>query len=240
MTTLEELINTGTPKIDVWTQRPIPRLTQCIKGNSSWNLPGWLIKFDYDADLISDFKASIDITHREWCPDTKEWWVSDGYEEVIASFFDPTRPSYTLPQKQQEIGCLRCNHTGFIPFIKPDGTTSRFARVFCPECHEDDHEYLPVKPSDIDFACSYAWRSHFEEMATGKPLDSIEPRELEPQSPPEQIIVHRTSSMGKQEYDLLQQTARKLEYLEKKLAEHTEYKRKVPVKSGKTMGIKIE
>ena len=46
--------------------------------------------------------------------------------------------------------------------------------------------------------------------------------------------------MGKQEYDLLQQTARKLEYLEKKLAEHTEYKRKAPVKSGKTMGIKIE
>ena len=65
-------------------------------------------------------------------------------------------------------------------------------------------------------------------------------RELESQSPPEQVIVHRHSDMRKEDWDLLQQTARKLEYLDKKLAEHTEYKRKVPVKSGKTRGIKIE
>ena len=58
--------------------------------------------------------------------------------------------------------------------------------------------------------------------------------------PQELIIIHRHSDMRKEDWDLLQQTARKLEYLDKKLAEHTEYKRKVPVKSGKTRGIKIE
>ncbi len=44
-------------------------------------------------------------------------------------------------------------------------------------------------------------------------------RELETQSPPEQIIVHRHSSMSAQENDILQQTARRTVYLEKKLNE---------------------
>ena len=64
----------------------------------------------------------------------------------------------------------------------------------------------------------------------------LEARQLEPE---EKIVIHRHSSMSKQDWDLLQQTARKLEYLDKKLAEHTEYKRKTPVKSGKR-GMKIE
>ena len=65
-------------------------------------------------------------------------------------------------------------------------------------------------------------------------------RELEQEKPPQVVEhIHRTSDMGKKEFDLLQQTARKLEYLEKKFTEHTEYKRKVPVKSG-GRGIKIE
>ena len=57
-----------------------------------------------------------------------------------------------------------------------------------------------------------------------------------------QVIEHivRHSQMGAKEFDLLQQTALRIVHLEKKLAEHTEYKRKVPVKSGKTKGIKIE
>ena len=44
-------------------------------------------------------------------------------------------------------------------------------------------------------------------------------RELEAQSPPEQVIVHRHSDMSKQDWDLLQQTALKVAYLDKKIAE---------------------
>lgn len=64
----------------------------------------------------------------------------------------------------------------------------------------------------------------------------------EPLEPEHKVVEHivRHSQMGAKEFDLLQQTARKLEYLEKKLTEHIEYKRKVPVKAGKGRGIKIE
>ena len=63
-----------------------------------------------------------------------------------------------------------------------------------------------------------------------------------PEEAKPQVVEHivRHSDMGKQEYDLLQQTALKINHLERKLTEHTEYKRKVPVKSGKSRGIKIE
>ncbi len=56
-----------------------------------------------------------------------------------------------------------------------------------------------------------------------------------------QVVEHivRHSQMGAKEFDLLQQTALKLDHLDKKLTEHLEYKKKPqPVKSsGK--GIKI-
>ena len=41
----------------------------------------------------------------------------------------------------------------------------------------------------------------------------------EPAPPQPQEIIHRLSNMGKAEFDLLQQTARKVDSLEKKLAE---------------------
>lgn len=70
--------------------------------------------------------------------------------------------------------CEKCNNTGLLPFIKPDGSISKFARVFC-ECREADHEYCPTpRPQDIDFACSYDFRSFFEEIANDSPLKPIE------------------------------------------------------------------
>ncbi len=42
-------------------------------------------------------------------------------------------------------------------------------------------------------------------------------RELESQSPPEQVIIHRHSNMGKQEYDMLQQTSGQVKYLQTKV-----------------------
>ncbi len=59
--------------------------------------------------------------------------------------------------------------------------------------------------------------------------------------PKPQMIEHvvRHSQLGPKEFDLLQQTALKLDYLAKKLSSHLEYKKKPqPVKLGKR-GIKI-
>jgi len=47
-----------------------------------------------------------------------------------------------------------------------------------------------------------------------------------PEPPQEQVIVHRHSNMGKQEYDLLQQTALRLTHWEDKLTTHLEPKQK--------------
>lgn len=50
-------------------------------------------------------------------------------------------------------------------------------------------------------------------------------RELEAQTPPEQVIIHRTSDMSKQDSDLLQQTAIKTNYLLRKFNEKKHPKR---------------
>lgn len=68
------------------------------------------------------------------------------------------------------------------------------------------------------------------------------PPELETEEPKPQVqeVIHRHSDMGKQEFDLLQQTALKLEYLNTKLTDHLEFKKKPqPIKS-KSKGIKVE
>ena len=62
-------------------------LTQCIKGGSFDNKPGWLIKFDYDVSLIEKLKKSIHFTGREWRDDSKTWWVSENYEDVLDALF---------------------------------------------------------------------------------------------------------------------------------------------------------
>lgn len=136
------------------------------------------------------------------------------------------------------MNCEKCNHTGLLPFVKPDGSVSRFARIFC-ECHQDDHEYHPrLKTDDWDFPMSYGvYRSLCQYYGWDDPGPD---RPSEPEEPKEQVIIHRHSNMGKKEYDLLQQTALKANHLNKKLTEHLEFKKKPqPVKSGKR-GMKID
>ena len=62
-------------------------LTQCVKSGSTVGRPGWLIKFDYDPDLIEKLKRGIYHTGREWRDDSKEWWVSEDYEDVLNELF---------------------------------------------------------------------------------------------------------------------------------------------------------
>lgn len=65
----------------------VANLTQCIKGGSSDGKPGWLIKFDYDPITIEALKASIHHTAREWHDDTKTWWVSEDFDDVLDRLF---------------------------------------------------------------------------------------------------------------------------------------------------------
>ena len=62
-------------------------LTQCIKGGSAANKPGWLIKFNYNLELVEALKKRVHHTGREWREDSKQWWISEQYEDVLDQLF---------------------------------------------------------------------------------------------------------------------------------------------------------
>jgi len=62
-------------------------LTQCIKAGDSNGRPGWLIRFNYDRDLIEQLKTSVPHTEREWHPDSSEWWISEIYNDSLKGLF---------------------------------------------------------------------------------------------------------------------------------------------------------
>lgn len=136
--------------------------------------------------------------------------------------------------------CSICGGTGLVPskaLGKFSGKPIPNCFTKC-ECQKDEPEhYHPFRPEDFDFPMSYSfYRSLCQQHGWQDPGPD---RPLEPKESQSQVVIHRTSDMGAKEFDLLQQTALKTDYLEKKLTEHLEYKKKPqPVKSGR--GIKIE
>ena len=109
----------------------------------------------------------------------------------------------------------------------------------CPKCNGQGitpkHEYhRRVEPSDFDFPMSWDnYRSLCHEHGWPDPgLNEVAPEEETVPQPQE--IIYRTSNMGKQEFDLLQQTARQVKYLLNKLNEHIDFaKKKTEVKKPK-------
>jgi len=85
----------------------------------------------------------------------------------------------------------------------------------------------------------YAVRSRLEAFKNKIQPYPAYPDEI--QEPKPQVVEHivRHSNMGNKEFDLLQQTALKVSYLDQKLTEHLEYKTKPSVKSS-GRGIQIE
>lgn len=67
--------------------RPTGTLTQCYHGGSRKGGDGWRIKFAYDADLIEELKASVNLMEREWIPASKEWWISTEAEGALKRLF---------------------------------------------------------------------------------------------------------------------------------------------------------
>lgn len=133
--------------------------------------------------------------------------------------------------------CNQCDGSGLIPFRRKDGSVVSNAFIYC-DCRKDEPEhYHQPDTSDFDFPCSSAFRG-YSYIQCGLPDPGYRPPE--PELPKEQVIIHRHSNMGKEEYDLLQQTSLKADWLEKKLLRHLQPKEKSqPAKSGK-LGIKIE
>jgi len=62
-------------------------LTQCIRGGSKDGMAGFVIAFHYDQDLVESLKQAVPRTEREWREDSKTWWVSTAYENVLKSLF---------------------------------------------------------------------------------------------------------------------------------------------------------
>ena len=77
-----------------------------------------------------------------------------------------------------------CDGSGLLPFILPNGTISRHAKIFC-ECRQE-HEFNPrLQPDDFDFPMSYAvYRSLCQEHGWPDPgadyPPELEPREAAP------------------------------------------------------------
>ncbi len=62
-------------------------LTQCVRGGSQNSRPGYLIKFDYDQDIVERLKKNVPHIDREWRPLCSTWWISEDYEPILDTMF---------------------------------------------------------------------------------------------------------------------------------------------------------
>lgn len=195
------------------------KLTSCVVRKNESGETGWLIRFPYDPVFLNDdFKDSIDVKARQWLPEIKSWWVSEDCAFVLAQLFENWNiaPVIKKPKlAQPKVKCPKCHDTGLIPFKNEQDKIVPHAFIYC-ECHKETAHYRRISPDDFDYPMSYSmYRSLCQEYGwrdpgSDYPLGSVEK---------EVIHIHRTSDMSKQDYDLLQQTAHRAKYLERKLDE---------------------
>ena len=62
-------------------------LRTCVKGGDSDGRPGWRIQFDYEPKIVERLKAAVYHQDRTWDPETKTWWISENYEDVLEGLF---------------------------------------------------------------------------------------------------------------------------------------------------------
>ena len=162
--------------------------------------------------------------------------------------FPECRYTTSLAQYRTKQGhpyCEKCKGEQKFPLKNKEGKVIPFAWVFC-DCHPQYGTNVvgsvPVPtlgrrpPSrgtipkgrmhlyedDFNFAMSYDFH-RFLCWQHGWP----EPTSIYPTEPMPQVIqhIHRTSDMSKREFDLLEQTKRSVDYLEKELNKFTQTKR---------------
>jgi len=138
--------------------------------------------------------------------------------------------------------CDKCGNRGLLPFKNKKGVIVKNTFLHC-SCHPvygdntEPERYRPASPDMFDFPMSDIFRAASFEYC-GEPDPGYIPPEPEAPVPEEQVIVHRHSDMGKLEYDLLQQTARRAIHLENKVNELTKPKSKSQPKPSGYKGIK--
>ena len=155
--------------------------------------------------------------------------------------------SYAHYARGSKSVCNKCGNTGLLPFILPDGATSKHAQVFC-SCHPTygdnrfDSTPLPTQgrrpgsgskklprkipkgrmhlyTDDLDFPVSFDFYRALCKKYEWPCPDSQYPQEQETPKPQEVVHVIRHSEMSQQESDMLQQLSREVKYLREKLAE---------------------
>ena len=62
-------------------------LTQCVRGGSIDNRPGFVIAFYYNTGLIETLKARVPHYDREWRELSRTWWVAEEYAGVLEEMF---------------------------------------------------------------------------------------------------------------------------------------------------------
>ena len=211
------------------------KLTKCVVGKNEDGQQGWFIQFPYNKIFLEDdFKDAIDHLYREWNPATKTWWVSEECGGMLAGLFENwdmpiTQPKNTMFMLGKKPKCPICNDKGLVPSTAIGVFSGKpIPNCLQPcECQEEIREYVrPLKPSDFDFSMSFSvYRSLCQYHGWDDP-GPLEPSPIEEAKP--QVIEHiyRTSDMGKKEFDLLQQTANKTNYLEKELKKHIVFSKK--------------
>ena len=60
---------------------------QWQKGGSREGKPGYLISFEYDAEIVQRLKETVPWNLREWRPEEKKWWVSEYCQKQLNDIF---------------------------------------------------------------------------------------------------------------------------------------------------------
>lgn len=152
-----------------------------------------------------------------WCGEALE--IKEGkYGEFLAceAWCGYTRSIGSHPYPAQRAkGCPRCDGTGLLPFIKGNRVFPD-AWIHC-DCHHEEKAYpYQLPPEVFDFPVSanaYRAVGRIHGWLDPGPDRALETGEAQPQFV-EHIVRH--SDMGKKEFNLLQQTARRVDYLVKK------------------------
>lgn len=74
-------------------------LRTCCRSGDDKGRPGWRFSFEYDEELKDRLKQLIPPSLRAWYPETKEWWIDAGCEQVLLQLF----PDFEAHLRQQPL-----------------------------------------------------------------------------------------------------------------------------------------
>jgi len=164
-------------------------LTSCVVGPNERGEPGWFIRFPFNAAFLEEFKEAIDRYYREWIPAIKTWWVHEEGGGMLAGLFDNwdllVKQPINVQFLRQSPKCPKCKGRGYVPsthlgFFSGKVVPNAFMDCECKQAERD--YYHRIRPADMDFPCSDAFRGYSFEFC-GKD-DPAFTRNSEPEPEP--------------------------------------------------------